>query len=277
LCLSGTALAQTCPAGQAGVDGFTTIALPTVEFKYRIGTASTEIQLSKTSPLSGEIETQRHTVFQASSDGPTSGLLQTNDYSFDLENFSIDGKVGAAIGAGYTNGALDIGYGAEEGKFLALLRGSTGQLECYSYPERATFGDWTKAISVVDLSFLELQEGLTRMRGDLASCRADVARLSSENAALRSENAALKAEIARLNASLQAVNAANSRTVYDLRKLFKSLYKEAEGSLKRENAENFRAQLRSVRKLLVKLSKGNGRNVGGRPDNLVRRSTNNSL
>lgn len=285
--LAGNAAALVCPAGEVTPDGFTTITLSTVEFKYKIGVGQTELILKKMTPLSGETETQRETVFfdlgpAKSTDGtsgvPNAAIIQTNEYSFDQETLQIVGKVGSAMGAVYyPNGDVDVGYGSEEGGFVARFNSGTGIIDCLPYPENALFGDWTRAISVFDISIADVNAAFNDLKGDLAVCEAARTQLTNENNALKVENAALKAEIARLNGLLQSANAANSRVVYDMRRLMKSLYKEAEKSLKRENSSDLRRQLNRARKFLTQLSRGNHRNVNGLPGNRVLRSGSDKL
>jgi hypothetical protein len=251
----GSASAQVCPAGVVTPDGFTTITLPMEEFKYRIGEGQTELVLSKRSPITGETETQTQTVFDDPEMGLTVAVLQTNEYTFNQTSLKIVGKVGAALGAVYyAPGVVDVGYASAEGGFIARLSNKTGLIDCLPYPEGALFGDWTKAITVLDLSIADLNSTFDKFKGDLAVCEEDRTRLANENTALKSE-------ISRLQGLLQVSTNSNSKFVYDLSKLAKRLYDDAARGIKNPSAQtSMLTQLKGLRKKLVALRKYNNRN-----------------
>lgn len=259
--LSGTASAQECPTPTLGSDGSWTIHLPTVELKLRPGATSSELALTQISPISGETETQRATITR---DGPVTeraALLQVNRYDFDLQTYTVNAQASAVLAAGYTSsGALNIGYGAQEGGFLVLIDGDTTSSGCYPYPQNAAFGDWTKAISVIGTDINQIKEGVAALRGELEQCRAQNGTLTNQIAGLQASNDTLRSRVRLLEGELADAQEAAARQIFDLRRVIRAIFNEAQDGVKVRYPGDRKALL-ALRKQLVVARKANRKNV----------------
>ena len=247
-------------------DGFFSIQLPTVTLKMRPGKTSSDLILTQISPLTGESETHHATIRV---DGPIeerAALLQVNRYGFEIEDLSIQSEVLAVLAAGYTpTGSLNIGYGAKEGNFLFLSEGDPYTAGCYPYPTNAAFGDWTKAISVIDVDFQEINSRFAALRAELQECRAQNSTLSTQGTNLQSANAALREQVRSLEAALAREQAAGRRRIFDLSRVIRSIFNEAQENVKTKYPGD-RQALSVLRKKLVVARKANRRNITSSPN-----------
>lgn len=265
-CFSSAAHAQQCPTPIAEADGFYSIQLQTVALKMRPGKTSTDLVLTHVSPLTGETETHRATITTDGSIEQRTALLQVNRYGLELENLAIEAEVLAVLAAGYTpTGSLNIGYGAQEGGFLFLSEGTPQTSGCYPYPENAAFGDWTKAISIIDLDFQQLSSRFATLRAELQQCRAQNATLSTQGTSLESTNAALREQVRSLEAALAIERATGRRRVFDLSRVIRSIFNEAQDNVKTKYPGD-RQALSVLRKQLVVARKANRRNITTAPN-----------
>ncbi|MFM1847269.1 MAG: hypothetical protein RL417_743 [Pseudomonadota bacterium] len=264
--LSAPALAQECPTPTVESDGFWRIQLPTVELKLRPGADTSELVLSQVSPLTGETETHRATVSRTGPIEERAALLQVNRYDFDLATNDLTSSVTAVLAAGYSpTGALNIGYGAQEGGFLVLIDGKNPPSGCYPYPENAAFGDWTKAISVLGVSIPLLQQGLATLKQDLAQCRVETSALSSRVSSLESANTALRDQVQRLQAENAKERQAANRRIFDLRLVIRKIFNEAQSGV-RVRYPGDRQALLTLRKQFVLARRANNKNRRNSPN-----------
>lgn len=268
-CFSRHALAQECPTPVVESDGFFTIQLPTVTLKVRPGKISSELVLSQISPITGETETHRATVKLNGLDSERTALLQVNRYGFDRKNLTITGEISAVLGAGYTDsGALNIGYGAHEGGFLVLVDGENASTACLHYPENAAFGDWTDAISIIAFEPREITAAFGALKEELNTCRSQNSTLSTQGVGLATTNGALRDRVRVLEVKLARERQIAQRRIFDLSRIIRSIFNEAQAGVKTRYPGDRRA-LSRLRKNLVLGRKANRRNIAGSP-NVVR-------
>lgn len=275
LCFSQQVLAQVCPTPTLEEDGFWRIQLETVELKLRPGQTSSDLVLSQVSPLTGETETQRATIRVDGALSERTALLQVNRYDFEPEDLAITTTVTAVLAAGYTpTGGLNIGYGAKEGGFLVLIEGERESSACLPYPEKAAFGEWNKAISVLGLDIREVTSRLATAREERRECLARNSILTAQGTTLESANSALRERVRNLEAELARERLITKPRIFDLSRLIRVIFNEAQDNVKRRYPGDRKA-LSVIREKFRVAVKANRRNIRSSPT--VAKATRESL